>query len=115
MPRNDPIETAVMRECQRGLPLRSGGSTGSICRKPQECRADGRCHFVGRMERFEELHPEQWMVPSSAWMFEPSVVPLPLVLACCAADASDLCAADCPRHHQAIVWQAGYDGYAWAL
>jgi hypothetical protein len=48
-------------------------------------------------------------------MFEPSVVPLPPVLACCAADASGLCAADCPRHHQAIVWQAGYDGYAWAL
>ena len=60
-----------MKDCQQGDPLPAGGFTGSVCRRPDLCRSEGRCNFVARMERHlerqEALMPTQPMYPRINW------------------------------------------------
>lgn len=54
MPRTDPLEAEIMKDCQLGaVSCRDPEhrATGSFCRKPLMCRDEGRCYFVARMER----------------------------------------------------------------
>src|SRR5215475_4600463 len=54
MPRSDPYETRLMVECQRGLDKHNGFWTGSVCRRRDLCREEGRCYFVATVERHFE-------------------------------------------------------------
>jgi len=60
-----------MADCKRGIPMPGGGSTGSVCRKPDLCRMEGRCNFVASVERYLERHnglmPGESRFPRIVW------------------------------------------------
>jgi hypothetical protein len=45
-----------MWDCQHGVEKGNGFWTGSVCKNRAQCRAEGRCYFVWRVELYRERH-----------------------------------------------------------